>query len=217
MRQEATLAAALIAGGKSTRMGRDKACLMNRDGRELWRGRLELLREMAAGEVLLSCRGDQDYLAGSGARLVLDQWENAGPLGGIVSCLEAMASDRLLVLAVDLPAMTREGLEALLEAAGGWSPATGTVSQASLPPEDGTLSGAVFRCGGYSEPLVAVYPKSMAVSGRRRLEAGEYALRGWIDEAGDTMRELEVPPDWAGLFVNVNDPSAWEQWLRERR
>lgn len=193
MMQGKTLAVALMAGGRSTRMGRDKARLLDREGRELWRGRLELLRQLGAGEVLISCREDQGYLAESGEQLVFDQWENAGPMGGIVSCLEAMKADRLLVLAVDLPGMTREGLEALLAAAGS--------------------GGAVFRCGGFLEPLVAVYPKSMAVSGRRRLEAGEFALLEWIAEAGEAMRGLEVPEEEAGRFVNVNDPAAWERWI----
>ncbi len=193
MMQAGTLAVALMAGGRSTRMGRDKARLLDREGRELWRGRLELLRQLAAGEVLISCREDQAYMAESGAQLVFDQWENAGPMGGIVSCLEAMKADRLLVLAVDLPGMTREGLEALFEAAGN--------------------GGAVYRSGGFLQPLVAVYPKSMAASGRRRLEAGDFALRGWVAEAGGTMRELEAPAKEVGLFVNVNDPASWERWI----
>ena len=182
-----------MAGGRSTRMGRDKARLLDREGRELWRGRLELLRQLGAGEILISCREDQDYLAESGVRLVFDQWEDAGPLGGMVSCLEAMHAERLLVLAVDLPGMTREGLETLIAAAG--------------------PGGAVFCYAGGLEPLAAVYPKLMATSGRRRLEAGELSLQGWIREAGETMRVLEPPAAASGLFVNVNDPAAWDRWI----
>ena len=193
MMQGKTLAVALMAGGRSTRMGRDKARLLDREGRELWRGRLELLRQLGAGEVLISCREDQGYLAESGAQLVFDQWEDAGPMGGIVSCLEAMKADRLLVLAVDLPEMTRVGLTALLTAAG--------------------EGGAVFRCGRFLEPLVAVYPKAMAGSGRRRLEEGEFALLEWITEVGEEMRELQVQATEEGLFVNVNDPTARERWI----
>ena len=193
--QTKTLAVALMAGGKSTRMGRDKASLPDRDGQKLWRGRLDLLRGLGAGEVLISCREEQTYWAEGGARLVFDQWADAGPLGGIVSCLEAMEAERWLVLAVDLPALTREALEALVAGAG--------------------RAGAVFRCMGFLEPLVALYPKSMAAAGRRRLEAGDFSLREWILEAGDAMMRLEAPAEWARLFVNVNDPAAWERWLNE--
>ncbi len=193
MMQAGTLAVALMAGGQSTRMGRDKARLLDREGRELWHGRLELLRQLGAEEVLISCRKDQRYLAEGGERLVLDHWENAGPLGGVVGCLENMDAERLLVLAVDLPGMTREALETLIAATG--------------------QGGAVFCYGGCLEPLAAVYPKSMATSGRRRLEAGEFSLQGWILEAGETMRVLEAAQAAAGLFVNVNDPAAWGRWM----
>jgi molybdopterin-guanine dinucleotide biosynthesis protein A len=104
-----------------------------------------------------------------------------------------MKADRLLVLAVDLPEMTRAGLTALLTAAG--------------------EGGAVFRCGRFLEPLVAVYPKAMAGSGRRRLEDGKFALLEWITKDGEVMRELQVPASEEALFMNVNDPAAWDRWI----
>ena len=215
---KATLAVVLIAGGKSTRMGRDKAGLLDRTGRELWKGRLELLQELKPMEVLISCREDQEYLAQSGARLVFDQWEDAGPLGGIVGCLEAMESQRLLVLAVDLPGMTRLGLEMLLaEAEAGEyacppPPAKRAVDARPLL-SGGTRTGALFQHAGFLEPLAAVYPKWMSECGRRRLGRGEFALRDWIAEAGEAMRIVEAPARWPGLLVNVNDPAAWDRWM----
>lgn len=200
MKTESGFAVALMAGGKSVRMGRDKARLEPRAGRELWRDRLALLRETGAEEILISCRPDQEYLTESGARLVFDQWPETGPLGGIVSCLEVMAATRLLVLAVDLPGMTKEGLDLLLRHCPGCG-----------------QEGAVFKSGGFWEPLAAVYPKAMALSGRRRLEAGAYDLRGWIAEAGALMREVEASVEGAGWFVNLNDPEAWEAWRQSNR
>ena len=217
-----TLAVALMAGGRSTRMGQDKACLKDREGRPLWQGRLMLLQELKADEVLISCREAQPYLAESGDRLVFDRWENAGPLGGIVSCLEAMQSDFLLVLAVDLPGMTKLGLETLLAAA----MPQGFADSPSLPAlyagangQDGMPKapsfGAVFRNGGFLEPLVAVYPKWMAASGWRRLEDGQFSLQQWIGEAGAAIQIVDAPAEWAGLFANLNDPVSWERWIAE--
>lgn len=199
-----TFAIALIAGGASTRMGRDKARLPDRDGRELWKGRLELLLKTASSipgwsrEALISCRLDQDYPVAEGVRAVVDAWPCAGPLGGIVSCLEAMESDVLLVMAVDLPSMRAEILKMLLQAA----------------TESGPR-GAVFARQGFFEPMAAVYPKSMAASGRRRLDAGQGAMKAWIKEAADRMTILDLPDEWLGAFRNVNDPVEWECWLKE--
>ena len=192
---EGGFATALIGGGRSRRMGRDKGQLRDGAGRELWRRQFELLRGLGAGEVLFSCREAQGYGAEAGLRVVVDQWEEGGPMGGIVSCLEAMAAARLLVLPVDLPGMTREVLEALIAGAG---PGRG---------------GAVFRRGGFLEPLVAVYPASMVGSGRRRLAEGKLALRDWIGEGGEAMAVLDLPERWAGAFANVNDEAAWQGWL----
>lgn len=229
MHQAGTLAVALIAGGRSTRMGRDKAWLQDAAGRELWRGRLDLLKELGAGEILISCREDQKELAGRGARLIHDQWVDAGPMGGIVSCLEAVGADRLLVLAVDLPGITLKVLTALLAASQGepvtgsppcrQCPEPGLEGQANdLPPDSSSPRGAVFLCRGLLEPLVGVYPKAMAETGRRRLEAGNLALRGWIQEAqaAGLMQVLVAPWEWEEMFVNVNDPETWARWTRSQ-
>jgi hypothetical protein len=45
------------------------------------------------------------------------------------------------------------------------------------------------------------------------LEAGEFALIEWITEDGEEMRELQVQASEEGLFVNVNEPAAWERWI----
>ncbi len=177
-------------------MGRDKTRLVDAGGQELWQGQLNLLRKLQPDELLISCREDQEFPPDHGVRLVFDQWQEAGPLGGIVSALEAMESAQLLVLAVDLPAMTLQVLDALVEAAG--------------------TGGAVFRRAGHLEPLVGIYPKAMALSGRRRLEDGELALRGWIHEAGELMRIVDLPQAWEGAFLNVNDPGEWAKWAEPK-
>ena len=194
-RSAGDFAAALIGGGRSRRMGRDKGQLRDGAGRELWRRQLDLLRGLGTGELLLSCRAEQGYAVEEGLRLVWDGWEDGGPLGGIVGCLEAMAAPRLLVLPVDLPNMTKEVLEFLLESASAGE------------------RGAVFRRGGFLEPMAAVYPRAMAEAGRRRLAAGDGALRDWIAEAGGAMAVLDLPERWAGAFANVNDAAAWQAWL----
>lgn len=190
-------AGALIGGGRSRRMGRDKGQLRDGGGRELWRRQVDLLRGLGAGELLLSCRAEQGYMAEEGLRLVWDEWEAGGPLGGIVGCLEAMRAPLLVVLAVDLPDMARDVLTCLLEAArkGG--------------------GGAVFRRRGFLEPLAAVYPRAMAEMGRRRLAAGDCALRDWIAEGSELMAVLDLPECWEGAFVNINDAAAWQAWLEE--
>ncbi|MDB6134088.1 MAG: Molybdopterin-guanine dinucleotide biosynthesis protein A-like protein [Verrucomicrobiales bacterium] len=183
-------AVALIAGGRSVRMGTDKGRLMDARGVEWWRSRLAVLRELGAEETLISCRPDQKHFIGSGARLIFDQWPDAGPLGGVVSCLEAMTAGRLVVLGVDLPAMTGEMLRSLM-----------TVS--------GPDQGAVFHNGRFFEPLAAVYPKDMAESGRRLLKTGNLALQPWLKEGAEAglLKVVDPPAESQDCFRNLNSPA----------
>lgn len=186
------VAVALIAGGRSTRMGVDKGRLRDAEGVEFWRGRLAVLRALGTEEMMISCRPDQEHFAGSGAELVFDRWADAGPMGGIVSCLEAMRAERLVVLGVDLPGITVENLRILL-------------SGADTVPRQ----GVVFRPGEFFEPLAAVYGKNMAAGGRERLETGRFSLQPWLREAVSRrlLRVIDGPLDPCVDFRNVNLPA----------
>ncbi len=90
----------ILAGGKSTRMRRDKALLA-------WHGRT-LLEHMVD---LLSAAADQVQVAGRG--LLPDRLPGRGPLSGIATALEASNTEANLVVAVDLPLLTPEFLKYL--------------------------------------------------------------------------------------------------------
>jgi molybdenum cofactor guanylyltransferase len=90
----------ILAGGKSARMGRDKALLD-------WHGR-RLLDHMTD---LISTVADEVCVVGRGR--LPDRLQGLGPLSGIATALEASATDANLVVAVDLPALTTEFLEFL--------------------------------------------------------------------------------------------------------
>lgn len=183
-------------------MGSDKARLTAPDGRELWAWQLEKLRALAPREVLLSCRPDQAFDSESieGVRIAPDRWPDAGPLGGIVSCLEALpeGAELLLALAVDLPGMPEAVLRELVEAC--------------LSDEAGR--GAVFVRDGFFEPLAAVYPRTMAAEGRRRLGRGEYALQPWLRQAVEAglTRALPWRPELEAAFANLNTPEDFARW-----
>lgn len=91
----------VLAGGKSTRMGRDKALME-------WRGRT-LLDHMVA---LLSSVTDRVDVVGRDH--LPDHVPDRGPLGGIATALEVSEADANLVVAVDLPLLTTEFLKYFL-------------------------------------------------------------------------------------------------------
>ena len=105
--------AALITGGRSSRMGADKAFL-DWHGRPLWEVQLAKLRAAGAAEILVCGRREQAF-AGDGFRLIPDRKEDLGPLSGLANALRAATHDTVLVLAVDMPFITVELLRELIE------------------------------------------------------------------------------------------------------
>jgi molybdenum cofactor guanylyltransferase len=83
----------VLAGGKSTRMGQDKALLD-------WKGQT-LLDHMVN---LVSAVADPVHVVGRGS--LPDRVQGLGPLSGIATALETSATDANLVVAVDLPLLT---------------------------------------------------------------------------------------------------------------
>ena len=96
--------AALLAGGKSLRMGRDKVFLPAEwEGKSvpLWDRQLSVLKAVGPAELAISGPAKPGYPAS--VPVYADEWHDVGPLGGIATCLNRMSNGLLLVLAVDLP------------------------------------------------------------------------------------------------------------------
>lgn len=96
----------VLAGGQSTRMGQDKALLPWR-GRPLLEHMATLLVAAGAARVVVSGR----YPAHQG---VVDPFPQRGPLGGLHGVAQAVDDGLLLVVPVDMPALTPELLVRLL-------------------------------------------------------------------------------------------------------
>lgn len=185
MNHALSFSAVLLAGGRSSRMGRDKA-LLPAGETVLWQRQWALLANAGAGDCWLSAREDQTWVP-AGIAVVRDGIADAGPLAGIAAALEKMRGTHLLVLAVDLPRM---------EAA--WFEKLKTVCAPGV--------GAVGWRDGFFEPLAAIYPRELALDAVQRLIRGEYALQRFIIDAGDAMKSVDINANEAAWFANWNEP-----------
>ena len=191
--ESAPFAAVLLAGGRSRRFGSDKACYVPPGfAAPLWRLQLDKLSALGAAEVILSVApSGPGFAVPTDVRIVEDAFPDQGPLGGLASVLSAIESPRVIVLGIDMPGVTVSGLRRLLEASA-------------------AERGLVPKLEGRWEPLLAMYPQSLADLARTRLAQGERSLQGFV-EAGIAMGALEswpVPPEAAGWFVNLNRPDS---------
>ncbi len=110
----------ILAGGRSRRMGTDKAALIHPDGRSLVRRCYDLLDEAGCKRILISLRHDQPLPDGlsdlAALEIVRDPAEGSvGPMVGIASGMRLQPAANWLVLACDLPRLDTETLRHLID------------------------------------------------------------------------------------------------------
>ena len=183
-----TFAAVLLAGGESRRMGRDKAGVVF-GGEPLWRRQLRVLRDLDPEKVFVSARTESSWLPG-GTELLLDEPPSRGPLSGLTKALVQMQTSHLLVLAVDMPFVTREQLRLLC----------GLVTEGS---------GVVPMIGERMEPLAAIYPREAAPEFVAALDGIDFSLQRLISKlvAAGKMRTSPVPEQDQRLYLSLNEPN----------
>lgn len=187
--------AVLLAAGRSTRMGRDKA-LLEIAGTPLWSRQRDVLLHAGAAEVFLSARPEQTWTrAATGFTAVVpDAGPDGGPIMGIAAALERSAHAHLAVLAVDLPRM-EPGWFDLLRA----------------PCASGV--GRVGRRGKFFEPLAGFYPREILPLVRSAIARGDRSLQRLLAaaEARGLMRAHDIAAQEVAWFENWNesgDPTA---------
>lgn len=178
----------VLAAGRSTRMGREKA-LLAVDGVPQWRRQRDVLAAAGVAEIFLSARPDQTWAYGaSGFSAVLnDAMPDCGPMVGITAGLERASHPHLAVLAIDLPALPPT-----------WF--------ARLRQRSAAKSGAVGRRGKFFEPLAAIYPVELKWLAWEFLAGGNYSLQALLTRAVDEtlVSVVDIGPDEEPWFANWN-------------
>ena len=176
----------VLAGGASSRMGRDKALLPYR-GSSLLEHVAGQVRQ-AAGSVAII--GPRRLYGDLGPPVFEDLHPGCGPLGGIEAALSASAAEWNLVVACDMPGVTAEFLRCLLEHA--------EESGADAMAADG---------GRGLEPLCACYRRACLPAIRQAIQSKAFKLADAL--AG--VRLLHWPVEEA-VLVNLNTPQDWDRY-----
>ena len=174
---------AVLAGGRSSRFGRDKAL-------EVWQGKTLLEHALASLEdcserFIVGGTSERYGFAGVPVHTDLERFQ--GSLHGLARALEIAQSDRVAIMACDMPGLSREF----------WDFMTNLEPAQIVIPEN---------ADGFLEPLAAIYDRSCLPEIRTALEANQLRMTGWHD--GLKVRvvswtELEAKFE-SNLFLNVN-------------
>ncbi len=200
---ERRLSAAILAGGQSRRMGRDKALLEVR-GRTLVERVAERLAAVA-DEVFVVSPPRAGYER-FGLRIVPDRYPDAGSLGGIYTAVAEASHDYCLVVACDMPFLSVPLLTYMAE-----RPRDYDVLVPSLAAERSRQGGRETL-----ETLHAIYSKRCVDPMEARLREGNYKIIAFFDDVRverlpeATVRRFD-PDLWS--FFNANTPEEFETAL----
>lgn len=186
------VAAVVLAGGLSTRMGAQKA-FAPLAGRPLIAHVLERLRPQAAS-VFINVRDPEDRFVALGCALALDApaWRGAGPLAGIASALSLARSRGFQWLATapcDAPFLPSD-----------------LVARLMAPIAAGEAPAAVAESSLGLEPMFALWPTDCLARVEAALAAGRASPRSVLAAMGAARVRFETG-DGPDPFANLNAPA----------
>lgn len=189
----------VLAGGRGKRLGGDKATVEVAPGLTLLQRSLALVAPLS-DDVIVVRRPDQ-YLEVPDWHVVTDQPPFEGPLAGILAGLEAAREEWALVVACDMPFLSRAVLDHMLTLRPGYD--------VVVPHLEVGM-----------EPLHALYHRRAAAAIRAALERGEHRLISFyraLRVRAVTPEELAPLDPQGRTFYNINTPEDLTQaraWLR---
>ena len=182
----------VLAGGRSSRMGTDKA-LLRVGNLSLLERALQIAADLTSSPYIV---GAKERYAGFG-ETVEDIYPGCGPLGGIHAALTATATDLNLILSVDMPLMNAEFLR--------WLVARARATEDCI---------VVPNVAGGVQPLCATYRRAVARHAEEALRAGDYKVGRLFQRVPTTIvneQEIVAAGFSPEIFRNINTPEEYAQ------
>lgn len=189
----------VLAGGKSSRMGRDKAKLLLGE-KSFLECILDKAEMLGIGETYLSGHGWD----GKGVCTVPDRYRERGPLGGMHACFSVMDTPYALVLPVDVPQISLSVLQMLLDAHG----------RLLNKNHQGYVHPLLLSHGDRTEPLIGIYPTALGAKIAELIEKESAPVFRLLDETGYDICQVSVR-EWE--LENINTPKDYEMLLEQRK
>lgn len=182
--------AVIFAGGKSSRMGEDKALLAF--GKHSTLSQYQYIRlQKLFKEVYISAKNNKfDFKA----NLLLDKYTESSPLVAIISIFEILHIDKIFILSVDAPFVTKEIIDKLIT-------------------DKHTGDAIVAQSSSGLQPLCAVYYRSILPIAKKHLQEKNYRLTSLLEEANTHIYHFENDEK----FSNLNHPHEYKAALEQTR
>ncbi|MEZ5134734.1 MAG: molybdenum cofactor guanylyltransferase [Acidimicrobiales bacterium] len=180
----ASVSGAVLTGGASRRMGTDKAVLAV-GGRGLARRVADVL-EAAGASPVVAVGGDAAVMATLGLAVVDEPFPGAGPLSGVAGALRSAPGPVVVVAACDLPALTVEAVQRLVQAR--------TEVDADV---------AVALVDGVRQVQLACWTRRSLEAVEQALAVGRRSIQAVLDDL-DVCVVADMP---AGQLIDLDTPA----------
>jgi molybdopterin-guanine dinucleotide biosynthesis protein A len=191
----------ILAGGKSSRMGSDKAFL-ELGGETFLARAFKVLESVCERRVKVVLNQNQTHFVDKiDVPYIFDVYANRGAAGGIHAALKDSKTEQTIILACDLPFVEKESIKTLVETA-------------QTTPE--TVAAVVPRQhDGRVQPLCAVYRTKICLPVVERLLEQEtsVSMNDFLSRIETLYTEIERPEK---LFFNVNRPEDFQKIKAEK-
>jgi molybdopterin-guanine dinucleotide biosynthesis protein A len=174
----------VLAGGRSIRMGSDKAT-MHWHGREQRYFLADILQEFC-NDVMISCRPEQVNEIGGPYKALPDSFSGLGPYGALLSAFRLNPNAAWLVLAADLPLLNKQTIETLIAARNPSFTATAYAQPGNGKPE----------------PLIAIWEPKAYQSLLYYLSQGYSCPKKVLEKSNIKLIASQQPNE----LMNVNTP-----------
>jgi molybdopterin-guanine dinucleotide biosynthesis protein A len=195
----------VLAGGKSSRMGRDKA-LLELAGKPLALHAVTKLRRVCADVHILSARPELRAFA----PVVRDLQEGCGPMGGLEAALSHSRHEWNLFMPVDMPFLPAAFLDSWV--------------RTTIERGNGVTRVGIFTVDGVPQPLFCVLHKEVEPFVREAMKSGRYKVFPVLESAAKELSARHgVPLEdaffntiWERTVDSFNGAVANEDELRRR-
>ena len=181
----------ILAGGRSSRMGSDKALLKVQQQCILLEHMINLALSCGAADLIVSRSPELRNDSLKQIVFVDDEYQHQGPLAGLHACLPRCQQNRVLVLPVDMPALSEDMLRVLLD------------SSTSACFKDYELPFLIVTNSVQRETLIRFITQQLESPKSR------CSIRGMLNY----LQVDELPITDEVRMLNTNSPEQWQQFL----
>ncbi len=180
--------AIIFAGGKSSRMGKDKALLPFADCNTLSEFQYNKLSSLFDSVYISSKENKFDF----NVTVIPDLYKESSPLVGIISLFETLDANEFFILSVDAPFVDEKVIDVLLKHG------------------DDKYAAIIAQSPSGVQPLCGIYRRSILPLAKENRVKGNHRLNALLKEANTRFVTFEND----GAFINLNHPHEYESALK---